>query len=138
MARHRKGGSVVIGNMLLSANLTERILRAAIEVHRELGPGLLENTYRCCLVHQLRLEGLTVQSEVPIPITYKGLALDASYRADLIVENTALIELKATERLLPIHEVQTLTYLKLAGLRVGLLMNFNVTSLKHGIRRLIR
>jgi GxxExxY protein len=118
--------------------LTRRILGSAIEVHRELGPGLLESTYRVCLVHQLLLEGHDVKQEVPIPITYKGSIVDASFRADLIVDDAALLELKAVEKLLPLHEAQTLTYMKLCNLRIGLLLNFNVRSLKDGIRRFVR
>lgn len=118
--------------------LTQRILGSAIEVHRELGPGLLESTYRICLVHQLLLEGHDVKEEVPIPITYKGSIVEMSFRADLIVDDSVLVELKAVDRLLPIHESQILTYLKLCNLRVGLLLNFNVTTLTQGIRRFVR
>ena len=118
--------------------LTERILSSALAVHRELGPGLLERTYRACLVHQFRLDGIEAQAEQPIRFDYRGLAIDCAYRADLVVEGRVLVELKAVERLLPIHEAQLLTYLKLSGLRVGLLLNFNVRSLRDGLRRLVR
>ena len=118
--------------------LTRRILGSAIEVHRELGPGLLESTYRACLVHQLLIEGHEVKQEVPVPITYKGSTIDASFRADLIVDDSALLELKAVERLLPIHESQILTYMKLCNLNIGLLLNFNVPVLKQGVRRFVR
>ncbi|MGZ5072514.1 MAG: GxxExxY protein [Usitatibacter sp.] len=118
--------------------LTRRILGSAIEVHRELGPGLLESTYRVCLVHQLILDGHEVRQEIPIPTTYKGSVVDASFRADLIVDESVLLELKAVEKLLPLHEAQTLTYMKLCNLRIGLLINFNVRSLKDGIRRFVR
>ena len=120
------------------SNLTERILGAAVEVHRQLGPGLLEGTYRACLIHQLACDGLRAECEVPIPIEYKGVSIATCYRADVIVESIVLLELKAVERLLPIHEAQILTYLKLCRLRIGLLMNFNSTSLRHGIRRFAR
>ena len=123
---------------LVCADLTQQILAGAMEVHRCLGPGLLESTYRTCLRRQLELDGLEVASEVPIAIHYRGLRIEASYRADLVVQDTVLVELKAVERLLPIHESQVLTYLKLCNLRVGLLLNFNVTSLKHGLRRFVR
>ena len=115
--------------------LTWKILGCALEVHRTLGPGLLEGTYRRCLVHELQLRDMKVEVEVPIPIAYKGLKVDASYRADLIVENTCLLELKATDSIGPVHCLQTLTYLRLARLPVGLLINFNVARLKDGIRR---
>jgi GxxExxY protein len=123
---------------LVASRLTRNILTAALDVHRALGPGLLESSYRACLEHQMRLDGLEVRREVPIPVQFRGLRLDCSYRADLIVNGTVLVELKAVERLLPIHEAQTLTYLKLSGLRVALLLNFNSTSLKHGVRRFVR
>ena len=119
-------------------DLTERILSSSLDVHRELGPGLLESTYRACLLHQLRLDGLKAESEVPIRLDYKGLAIDCVHRADLVVEARVVVELKAVEHLLPVHEAQLLTYLKLSGLRVGLLLNFNVRRLQDGLRRLIR
>ena len=117
--------------------LSWKILASAIEVHRALGPGLLENAYKACLAHQLRADGLAVRSEVPIPVEYKGALLDVSYRADLIVENSVLLELKAVEALVPLHTVQLLTYLKLTGLPLGLLINFNVPRLKDGVRRFV-
>jgi GxxExxY protein len=118
--------------------LTKTIVGSAIEVHRELGPGLLEGTYRACLLEQLAADGLSVQHEVPIPVTYKGSVTDFAYRADIIVEDKVLLELKAIEALLPIHEAQVLTYLKHSGLRVGILMNFNVLRLAKGLRRFVR
>jgi GxxExxY protein len=118
--------------------LTERILGRAIAVHRELGPGMLESTYRTCLVHALRAAGMTVIQEVPISIEFEGLLVESAYRADLIVENAVLIEVKSMEALLPVHQAQVLTYLKFLKVRVGLLLNFNVTSLRKGIRRYIR
>jgi len=120
-------------------NLTDQILAAAVEVHRNLGPGLLESAYRSCLCRQFELAGLSVDVEVPIPVEYKGCSIATGYRADMIVERCVLLELKAVEKILPIHVAQTLTYLRLARLRVGLLLNFNVTSMRlGGVRRLIR
>ena len=123
---------------LVHGDLTRRILGSAMEVHRRLGPGLLEGTYRACLLHQLAKDCIEARSEVPIPLRYNGLELEASYRADVIVENAVLLELKAAESILPIHQAQVLTYLKLSNLRVGLLLNFNVTRLQSGIHRFVR
>lgn len=122
----------------IDGTLTRRILGCAIEVHRVLGPGLLENAYRECLLRELKLAGLAVRREVHIPVSYKGVELDCGFRADIVVEDSVVLELKAVDRLLPIHDAQLLTYLKLAGRRVGLLLNFNSTSLRNGIRRLVR
>jgi GxxExxY protein len=118
-------------------DLTWRIVGSAIQVHRELGPGLLERTYRSCLVEQLRVDGLRADVEVPVPLAYRGVRLDSSYRADIVVEGKALVELKAVDLLLPVHSMQLLTYLKLCELPVGLLINFNVSMLKKGIRRFV-
>lgn len=118
--------------------LTGRILGCAIEVHRTLGPGLLETAYRACLLHCLRASGLNAEAEVPIPIQFRGFVVETAYRADIIVNDSVLLELKAVERLLPIHTMQTLTYLQLAKLPVGLLINFNVTVLMNGVKRLVR
>lgn len=122
---------------MMDGELTEKVLRAAIEVHRVLGPGLLESAYRECLVEQLCASDLEVEREAPIAIRYKNIVIDGAYRADLIVDKKVLVELKSADRLLPIHEAQTLTYLKLSQLRVGLLLNFNTLKLKHGIRRFV-
>ncbi len=122
----------------VDADLTRRIIGCAIEVHRVLGPGLLENAYRECLMRELGLARLSFVREVHIPVTYKGVELDCGFRADIVVEDSVVLELKAVERLLPIHDAQLLTYLKLTERRVGLLLNFNSTSLRHGIRRLVR
>lgn len=116
--------------------LTEKIIGAAIEVHRALGPGLLESVYQECLALELGLQGLRFQSQQELPLNYKGLSLDAAYRLDLVVEQAVVIELKAVERLLPLHEAQLLTYLKLGGYSLGLLLNFNVPVLKDGIKRM--
>jgi len=117
-------------------SLTDAIIGAAITVHRELGPGLLESVYEKCLALELTKSGLQIASQKEIPLTYKGLALESGFRADLIVENKVLIELKSIDQLLPVHTAQVLTYLKLSNLRTGLLINFNVPLLKNGIKRL--
>ena len=117
--------------------LTDRIIGAAIEVHKALGPGLLESAYESCLAYELSLLKIGFERQVPLPVRYKSLPLDCGYRLDFLVENLVVLELKAVERLEAIHEAQMLTYLKLGGWRVGLLINFNVPVLKRGIRRLI-
>jgi GxxExxY protein len=118
--------------------LTERIIGAAIEVHRELGPGLLESSYELALCHELTLRGLRFEHQKDMPLTYKNVALASSYRLDLVVEQQVIVELKSVAELNPIFEAQLLTYLRLSGLRVGLLINFNVLRLKHGlIRRIV-
>lgn len=117
------------------AQLTHAIIGAAIEVHRALGPGLLESAYEECLCHELGLRRLVFQRQVPLPLIYKGVTLDCGYRLDLVVAQTVLLELKAVERILPIHEAQLLTYLRLSEKKIGLLINFNVPVLKQGIVR---
>lgn len=117
--------------------LTEQIIGSAIQVHRELGPGLLESAYEVCLCHELSLSGLKIERQKAIPIFYRGIKLDAGYRLDLVVEGQVIIEIKAVSELLPVHEAQLLSYLKQVGGGRGLLINFNVKLLKHGIRRLI-
>ncbi len=119
------------------SELTERIIGAAIEVHRHLGPGLLESAYQECLCHELQLNGLRFQRQVALPVKYKSLRLDCAYRLDLLVEDTVIVEIKAIEALAQIHQAQLLTYLKAAGKQVGLLMNFNVAVLKDGLKRVI-
>jgi GxxExxY protein len=119
------------------AELTSRILGCAYNTHSILGPGLLESTYRTCIAYEMTRSGLAVSREQPISIRFRDLMLEASYRADLVVDDSVLIELKAVEKLLPIHEAQTLTYLRHSGLRVGLLINFNVPRLKLGLRRFV-
>ena len=114
---------------------TSLILRAALEVHRNLGPGLLESAYEECLCHELRLREVSFQRQVVLPVDYKGLKPDCGYKIDLIVQDEVILELKAVEKLLPIHQAQLLTYLKLAHKRVGLLINFNVPVLMQGIIR---
>ena len=112
------------------------ILDAAIAVHTALGPGLLESAYQACLAYELTSRGLRVQTQVPLPITYRGVCVDVAYRIDLIVEDLVVIEIKAVERLAPIHEAQLLSYLKLSGKRLGLLINFHVLRLKDGYKRI--
>jgi GxxExxY protein len=115
--------------------LTQKIIAAAIEVHKELGPGLLESVYEYCMVEELINMGLNVKSQVKLPIIYKGKTLNKEFYIDLLIEDKIVIELKAVEIILPVHEVQLVTYLKLADKRLGLLINFNVPLLKEGIRR---
>ena len=117
--------------------VTEGIIGAAIEVHVVLGPGLLESTYEECLCHELSLRGLEFQRQVPLPVVYKDVKLDCGYHMDVVVEDLVVLELKTVERLLPVHQAQLLTYLKLSGKKVGLLMNFNVAALKDGLRRVV-
>jgi GxxExxY protein len=119
-------------------DLSERVLGACIEVHRHLGPGLLESAYEECLCHELSLTGLGFARQRPLPVVYKGVMLDCGYRLDVVVEEKLVLELKAVDHLLPVHEAQVLTYLKLTGLDVGLLVNFNTPALRRGIRRLVR
>jgi len=114
---------------------TSPIIGAAIEVHRQLGPGLLESVYEECLCHELHLRGMDFKRQVDLPVLYKGLKLDCGYKIDLIVQNEVVLELKSVEKLLPVHEAQLLTYLRLANMRVGLLINFNVPLLTQGIIR---
>ena len=118
-------------------NISGQIIKGAIEVHKQLGPGLLESTYEGCLIYELVDSGLSVQSQVPFPVKYKGKLIDIGYRVDLLVEGIVVVELKSVERLLPIHSAQILTYLKLSDLKVGLLINFNAQKIKDGIRRFI-
>jgi GxxExxY protein len=117
--------------------LTERIIGAAIEVHRALGPGLLESAYEECLCYELHQGRLSVRRQVPLPVIYKSVKLDCGYRIDMIVEESIIIELKTVERLLPIHRAQLLTYLKLGGYQTGLLLNFSSAVLKDGIKRIV-
>lgn len=117
--------------------LSERVVGAAIEVHRHLGPGLLESAYHQGLEAELNLRGIPFRSEVLLPVEYKGLRLDCAYRVDLLVEERLLVELKAVELVLPVHAAQLLTYLRLNGLRLGLLINFNVPILWRGVKRVV-
>jgi GxxExxY protein len=115
--------------------ITSRIIKAAIEVHKRLGPGLLESVYQPCLQIELALEGLDVATNVPVPIVYRGRPLAQKLYADLVVDRRVIVECKAVEKMAPIHEVQLVTYLKLTGLPAGLLLNFNVPVMTDGVRR---
>jgi GxxExxY protein len=117
--------------------LTEKIIGFAIEVHRQLGPGLLESAYEECLCFELKQAGIGFRRQVALPIIYKAVRLDCGYRLDILVDREVIVELKTVERLLPIHEAQMLTYLKLSGVRAGLLLNFNSAVLKDSIRRMM-
>lgn len=117
--------------------LTEKIIGAAIEVHRHLGPGLLESTYEECLCYELALAGLSFQRQVRLPVRYKGLNLDCGYKMDLVVDDAVVVELKSIDSLPPIHSAQLLTYLRSSGKQVGLLINFNVEVLKNGLKRMV-
>ena len=115
--------------------ITREIISAGISVHRALGPGLLESAYQKCMYHELTARGVGFEREVPIPLEYRGVRLDCGYRLDLLVARRVVVEVKAIEAIAPIHEAQLITYLRLGGWNVGLLMNFNVVVLKDGIRR---
>jgi GxxExxY protein len=117
--------------------LSNQVIGCAIEVHRVLGPGLLESAYERCLSHELQGNRILFIAQHPLPIEYKGLLLDCGYRVDLFIDGKLIVELKAVDRIMPVHEAQLLTYLKLAGVRTGLLISFNVTQLKSGIRRYV-
>ena len=117
--------------------VARQIVDAAIQVHRALGPGLLESAYQRCLAYELGKRGLRVECEVLLPIVYDGQRIDAGYRIDMLVEDSVIIENKTVEKLLPIHQAQLLTYLKLRDCRLGFLLNWNVTLMKHGIKRMV-
>src|SRR5579863_7758191 len=117
--------------------LTERVIGFAIDVHRHLGPGLLESAYEECLCFELKQGGIAHSRQVPLPVIYKDVRLDCGYRMDIVVAGELVLEVKAVERVLPIHEAQILTYLRLSGHKVGLLMNFNSVLLKDGLRRFV-
>ncbi|MFZ4599554.1 MAG: GxxExxY protein [Terrimicrobiaceae bacterium] len=119
------------------SDLSHRVIGCAIEVHRTLGPGLLESTYEQCLAQELKLQGISFSLQYPLPVEYKGLRLDCGYRVDILVDNQIILELKSVEHLLGIHEAQLLTYMKLAGIRQGFLINFNVKRLKDGLKSFV-
>ena len=123
------------GTQLLEKDLTDQIIAAAIEVHKALGPGLLESAYQLCMAHESKLRKLPFEQQVVLEVNYKGLNLDGGYRLDFVYDHHVVVELKTVETVLPVHEAQLLTYLKLTGIRVGLLINFNVPVLKKGIYR---
>lgn len=117
--------------------ISGRIVDAAMKVHTVLGPGLLESAYHACLTHELRKCGLKVQPQVEMPVRYDGVDIDLGYRIDLLVEDAVIVELKAVEKIAPVHEAQLLSYLKLSGKRLGLLINFHVPHLRNGIKRMV-
>ncbi|MCL0087901.1 GxxExxY protein [Dehalococcoidia bacterium] len=123
--------------MLYEGGLTEKIVGAAIEVHRHLGPGLLESAYEECLCRELELRGLSFERQKPLPLEYKGIKLDCGYRIDVIVESKVVLELKCVDAIAPVHAAQLLTYLRLSALKVGLILNFHVAVMKDGIKRLV-
>ena len=124
--------------MLIHEDLSQQILAAAIEVHKELGPGLLESAYEECLCYELSQRGLTFQRQLSLPVTYKGVKLDCGYRLDIVVAEEIVLELKSVEEISDLHKAQLLTYLRLSKKKVGLLINFNVPLMKQGIVRLVR
>ena len=117
--------------------LTDLVIGLAIEVHRALGPGLLESAYQECLSYELKANGIAFGRQVALPVVYKSVKLDCGYRMDLVVDDRLVVELKTVEKILPIHEAQLLTYLRLSGIRTGLLLNFNTAVLKNGIKRMV-
>src|SRR5271157_6414029 len=117
--------------------ITEKIIGSAIQVHRVLGPGLLESAYEACLAFELGRQGLNLEQQKPLPVVYDGVKLECGYRIDLLVERSVVVEIKSVDALAPIHEAQIMTYLKLSGCKLGLLINFNVTVVKDGIRRFV-
>lgn len=117
--------------------LSKEIIGAAIEVHKLLGPGLLESAYEDCMVYELKIRGVNVERQKAVPVIYKSIKLDCGYRLDLMVENKIIIELKSVDAIIPVHEAQILTYMKFSGANVGLLINFNVTILKNGLKRYV-
>ena len=115
----------------------KEVVDSAIQIHRALGPGLLESAYEACMVHELKLRGIHVSRQVPMPIHYKGVKVDAGYRLDLLLENSVVVELKMVQSILPIHQAQLLSYLKLGKFRLGYLLNFHVHRMKDGIKRML-
>ncbi len=124
-----------IGSELVERELTGQIIGAAIEVHKSLGPGLLESVYQACMERELDLRGIHYERQKVLPVEYKGVLVDCGYRLDLFVENKVVVELKCVEAIIPIHEAQLLTYLKLVNAKVGLIINFNVELIKDGFKR---
>jgi len=118
-------------------SLSNRVIGCALEVHRNLGPGLLESAYEQCVAHELSLAGIAFKPHNPLPVEYKGLKLDCGFRIDMVVEDKLIVEIKSVEKLLGIHQAQLLTYMKLAHIHIGLLINFNVALLRQGIRRMV-
>jgi GxxExxY protein len=129
---HTHHGDTETRSKLLFEELTEKVIGAAIEVHRALGPGLLESAYQECLCHELHLRKISFERQIAVPVEYKGVTLDCGYRIDLVVDESLVLELKCLEHILPVHEAQLLTYLKLTGKHVGMILNFNVPVLTRG------
>jgi GxxExxY protein len=127
----------IVSNLTELNKLTKQIIGAAIEVHRHLGPGLLESTYETCLAYELQQLGLSFERQKALPLVYKEIRLDQGYRIDLLVERKVVVEIKVVEQIAPVHEAQVLSYLKFSRCKIGLLLNFNVKLLKDGIRRFI-
>lgn len=123
--------------MFYNEELTERIIASAIEVHRHLGPGLLESAYEECFCHELHLGGILFERQKPLPLEYKGIKLDCGYRMDIVVDKKVVLELKCVDKITPVHEAQLLTYLRLSNIKVGLIVNFYTAVLKDGIKRLV-
>lgn len=130
-------GTAARSSSLAINQITHAIIAAAMKVHSSLGPGLLESAYQACLAHELRNRGLGVAAQVPLPVVYEGEKLEVGYRIDLLVENRVVVKVKSVEAIHPIHEAQLLSYMRLSGLNVGLLINFNVLHLRDGIRRMV-
>ena len=133
----RRHGDTEVAQRLVNGHLTARVIGAAIEVHRGVGPGLLESAYQECLCRELMLRHVPFARQVPLRAEYKGIRLDCSYRLDLLVQSLLVVEIKSISAIEPVHEAQLLTYLRLGGWQVGLLLNFNVARLKDGICRLV-
>ena len=131
----RHGGTEKL--VFFKEELTNRIIASAIEVHRNLGPGLLESAYEECFCHELYLQGLPFERQKPLPVEYKGINLDCGYRMDVVIDNKVVVELKCVDRITPVHEAQLLTYLRLSHIKVGLILNFYTQVLKDGIKRLV-
>jgi GxxExxY protein len=129
--------TLIYSNAELLNELSYTIIGAAYKVHRELGPGLLESTYEVCLEYQLSVSGLQTERQKVLPVTYGSVQLDTGYRIDLLVESQIILEIKAVEEVIPVHRAQLMTYLKLSGLKLGLLLNFNVQDMKKGINRIV-
>jgi GxxExxY protein len=137
LTQRRKDAEIILSNNAEMNALSQTVIGAAIEVHRTLGPGLLESVYEAALLHELRLSGLQARTQIVLPVIYKQINLGEGYRIDLLVEDRLVIEIKTVENLLPLYEAQLLTYLRLSGKQLGLLINFNAVVLKNGIRRVV-
>ena len=129
--------AVINSDLDLLNDLSYQIIGAAYKVHRELGPGLLESSYEVCLEYELSLAGFQVERQKILPVIYCGIHLDAGYRIDLLIENQIILEIKSVGEIIPIHKAQLMTYLKLSGLKLGLLLNFNVSDMKSGLKRVL-